>query len=157
MSVRLPDIYTRRSPAERRAIIVLLGIVCALVIAMLTLQVERSRERLAGELPALRASIAKLEASAAEVKRLRAMPAAAAPVPSPLASLATNSGGLSGAQITVLDERRVRLAADDIAFQALIEWLGSARATHGMRVESARLQSLPASGRVRAELVLIKS
>ena len=158
MRPSLRESYQRRTPGERRTIALVGAIAAAAILATLWLQLERSRERLARELPALRASIATLEASAAEVKRLRSLPPATASAPnSPLASLATNAGGVAGAQITVLDERRVRFAGDDVAFQALIEWLGNARATHGMRVESARLQSLPAAGRVRAELVLTKS
>jgi type II secretory pathway component PulM len=61
-----------------------------------------------------------------------------------------------GAQIVVLDERRVRLTGADVAFAALLDWLGSARATHGMRVETARLEPL-SPGRVRAELTLTRS
>ena len=150
------NLWRQRSERERLWIARVAALLGLALLAVLWLQSERSRERLALELPPLRASIAALERDAEEVRRLRATPATA-PAATPLASLATNAGGVPGAQITVLDERRVRLAGDDVAFQALIEWLGNARATHGMRVESARLQSLPGAGRVRAELVLTKS
>lgn len=130
-------------------------LVFALVVA-LWLQADRTRERLALELPQLRASIAALERDAEEVRRLRALPAAAAAATTPLAALATNAGGVPGAQIVVIDERRVRLTGADIAFATLLEWLGNARATHGMRVEAARLESI-SPGRVRAELTLARS
>ena len=123
------------------------------LLAVVWLQAEKSRERLAAELPQLRASIAALERDAEEVRRLKAMPAVTPGQATPLASLATNAGGVPGAQIVVLDDRRVRLTGADVAFAALLEWLGNARATHGMRVEAARLESL-SPGRVRAELTV---
>jgi general secretion pathway protein M len=148
--------WRQRSEGERtwltRAVVVLF-------LAILTaawLQADRTRARLAQELPQLRASIAALERDAEEVRRLRAMPAAAPATVTPLAALATNAGGVPGAQIAVLDERRVRLTGADVSFAALLEWVGNARATHGMRVEAARLESL-APGRVRAELTLARS
>jgi general secretion pathway protein M len=155
--MKLPASWTQRSDAERRVIGIGAALVALAILATLWLQVERSRERLARELPALRASIAALERDAAEVKRVRSLPPAAPIAATPLASLATNGGGVSGAQITVLDERRVKLAGSDVAFQSLLDWLAGARASHGMRVESARHGALGTAGRVRAELVLTKS
>ena len=45
----------------------------------------------------------------------------------------------------------------EIAFGALLEFLRNAQLTHGMRVESARLEAMPAPGRVRADLLLSRS
>lgn len=149
-------LWRQRSDRER-VWIARIGILVGLaLLAALWLQAERTRERLAQELPQLRASIAALERNAEEVRRLRTAPAAAPAAPTPLAALATNAGGVPGAQIVVLDERRVRLTGADVAFATLLEWLGSARVTHGMRVEAARLESL-SPGRVRAELTLARS
>lgn len=150
--------WNARSERDRRfleAAAVLAG--AALFITFVALPIERSRARLERELPEMRASIAALQRDADEAKRLRSQPPAAPGTSAPLASLATNSGGLAGAQIAVIDARRVRVTGADIAFGALLEWLGNAQATHGMRVESARLERLPAAGRVRAELVLARS
>lgn len=155
---RAAGYWSQRSQRERRAIAIGAAIVgLALFVAFVVLPIERSRERLAQELPRLRASIASLQRDAEEVKRLRALPAAASGASSPLASLATNAGGLPGASINVIDDKRVRVTGNDVAFGALLEWLGNAQATHGVRVESARLEALPSSGRVRAELVLARS
>lgn len=131
----------------------------ALVLALAAvawIEAERSRTRLAAELPRLRASISALERDAAEVDRLRTLPAAQPGAASPLAALATNGGGLPGAQVAVLDDRRVQVTGADVAFGRLLEWLRNAQATHGMRVESARLDAI-APGRVRAELLLTRS
>lgn len=155
---RIVQAWQDRSPGERRAATFAAALLALfLVVTLAWLPLERSRARLAGELPALRASIASLQRDADEVKRLRALPAAAPATGAPLASLATNSGGLAGTQMTVIDARRVRLTGADVGFGALLEWLANAQATHGMRVESARLDALPAAGRVRAELVLARS
>lgn len=135
----------------------LAAVVLVAVIAVMWVQAQRSRNQLAAQLPQLRASIAALERDAQEVAQLRAIPAAATPARSPLASLATDAGGVPGARITVLDERRVRFAADDVAFNALLEWLRLAQASHGMRVDSARIDVLPSPGRVKAELVLTRA
>jgi len=51
----------------------------------------------------------------------------------------------------------VRVSGADVAYGALLEWLGAAQASHGLRVESAKLDALPAAGRVRAELVLTRA
>lgn len=157
MSLR--DAWEARSPRDR-AILAWGGalLAVALVAALAWWPLERTRARLAAELPVLRASLAALERDAAEAKRLRAMPAgAAAPPATPLASLGTNAGGLAGAQVTVLDERRVRAMGADVSFAALLEWLRNAQVTHRMRVESAKLEALPTAGRVRAEIVLVRS
>ena len=149
-------LWRQRSERERLWI-ARIGVLAGFaLLAVLGLQAEKTRDRLARELPVLRASIATLERDAEEVRRLRATPAAAPAAVTPLASLATNAGGVPGAQIQVLDERRVRLTGADVAFATLLEWLGNARASHGMRVEAARLESI-SPGRVRAELTLARS
>lgn len=132
-----------------------LAIAAGLLVAWV--QAERSRAQLAAELPRLRASLAALERDAQEVLRLRALPPIASTARAPLASLATDAGGVANARITVLDERRVRFAGDDVAFSALLDWLRLAQSAHGMRVETARIEALAAAGRVKAELVLARS
>ncbi len=117
--------WLQRPPRERLVFAALAAFVLLVVVAVFVwLPLERARHRTAAQLPALRASLAALERDALEVKRLRAMPtttAATGAPREPLASLATNAGGLAGARITVLDERRVRVAGDDLAYGALLE------------------------------------
>jgi len=59
--------------------------------------------------------------------------------------------------VTVLDPKTVQVAASDVAFGALLEWLAGLQATQGLRVESARIEALPIAGRVRAELRLTRN
>jgi general secretion pathway protein M len=148
-----------RSPRER-AILYAIAAVVAIrdLTAFAWLPLERSRARLATQLPQLRASIAMLEREAEEAKRLRAMPPVA---PNPNASLSGSRDrrrqAATGAQVTVLDARTVAVNASDVAFGALLEWLVAAQAAQGLRVESARLEALPVAGRVRGELRLSRS
>jgi general secretion pathway protein M len=141
---------------------VVLGMIAglALFVTFVWLPLERSRARLADQLPALRASIATLERSAEEAKRLRSMaPVAPGAAREPLASLVTAAGGrsLPGAEIRVLDGNDVRVTGADIAYGALLEWLAMVHGTQGLRVVSARIEALPIAGRVRADLRLSRS
>lgn len=151
------DAWARRSPAEQRVIMGLGIAVAAIVLVVVWWPLERERTRWRAELPVLRASLAQMERQAQEVKRLRGAPPAAPGATSPLASLAANAGGLPGAQVSVIDERRVRVTGADVSFTALLEWLRAGEATHRVRVESARLDALPAPGRVRVDLVVARS
>lgn len=153
----LAKTWSSRPPRERRVIAALAVLALLVLLLIVWLQAERTRARLATELPGLRASIATLEQGVEEAKRLRAMPPPAAASGAPLASLASDAGGVPGAQITVIDARRVRLTGADVGFGALLEWLRLAQSRYGMRVESARLDALPAAGRVRAEIVLART
>ena len=130
-----------------------------LYVALVWLPLERMRARLGADLPALRASIASLERDAVEVKRLRGTPSSIPQHRLPLASLmSANAWGreLPGVQVSVPDEKHVRISGADVAFTALLDWLTTAQAAHGLRVESARMDALPAAGRVRAELTLVR-
>lgn len=151
--------WAQRPARERQVLRAGAVLLAALLAFVLWIDAERTRARLQAELPALRASIAALESDAAEVQRIRSAPAAPAQAGArgPLAALATQGGGLAGARFAVLDDRRMQVTGEDIAFGALLDFLRSAQASHGMRVESARLEALPRAGRVRAELTLARS
>jgi type II secretory pathway component PulM len=157
------DWWDRRTATERRTLGIAAAILAVAAIVLAWVELDRQRTRLSAELPKLRASIAALERDAAEVKRLRQVPDATSTaagrgtVANSLATLATNGGGLAGAQISILDDKRVKVGGSDIAFGSLLEWLRNAQSTHGMRVESARIEALPTAGRVRAELLLSRS
>jgi general secretion pathway protein M len=156
----LAQAWSARPDSERRALAALAMLALAvLVIAFAWLPMERSRQRLAAELPGIEASIALMQQQSAEVKRLRSLPASASPAAMPLAALLASGDltrALPGAQATLADERRVRLVAADAAYGALLETIASAQRAGGLRVETARIEALPAPGRVRAELTLAR-
>jgi general secretion pathway protein M len=153
--------WRSRSPRERSLVTAgLVGLAVMLVVALVWLPLERTRVRLAAQLPELRASVLGLERDAEEVRQMRALAPTIPANPAPLASLiAANAWAreLPGVQLTVPDEKHVRLAGADISFTALLDWLTNAQAAHGLRVESARIEALAAPGRVRAELTLARS
>lgn len=145
---------------SRKTLLALAGVaIVILLIAFAWLPLERSRARLNAELPAMRTSIAVLERNAEEARRLRSLVPAPSARNEPLASVATAAGGkpVPGAQIAILDARTLVVSGGDVAFGALLEWLQAVQAAQGLRVETARIEALPAPGRVRAELRLSRS
>ncbi|HEX4331570.1 MAG TPA: type II secretion system protein GspM [Usitatibacter sp.] len=159
MSAR--DLWYARPERERSAIAAGAVVVAImLVVALAWLPLERTRSRLNAELPVLRASVDELQRDASEAKRLKAMAPTIPANPAPLAPLiAANDWAreLPGVQLSIPDEKHVRLTAADVGFTALLDWLVTAQAAHGLRVESARIESLATQGHVRAELVLARS
>ena len=146
-----------RTPRERSTIGAIAAVAAlALLVAFAWLPLERTRARLQKQLPDLRASLASLERQADEARRLRALPPVAATRNEPLVSILTAGGGrpLPGAQLTVLDGKTLAVQASDVAFGTLVEWLAAMQSSQGLRVAEARLEALPAAGRVRGELRL---
>jgi general secretion pathway protein M len=147
-----------RSPRERQVLAV--GGALAIVLVVLAfawLPLERSRARLARELPGLRASVATMRAQAQEVRQLRTLPVRDAAASAPLSTLiasGTLAQGLPGARVSTLDAKRLKLAVDDASWTRLVEWLASVQSAHGLAVDSATAEALAAPGRVRAEIVL---
>ena len=157
----LADIWFARPERERSALtagLVVLAIM--LVVALVWLPLERTRTRLAAELPRLRASVDQLQLDAGEAKRLKAMAPTFPVNQAPLATVIRSdmwARELPGVQVSIPDEKHVKLIAIDVGFTALLDWLVTAQAAHGLTVESARIDALPAQGHVRAELVLARS
>jgi general secretion pathway protein M len=146
------DLWRSRAPRERRVLAIgATAVALLLFVALAWLPVQRTHTRLERELPAVRASIAALEHQAEEVRRLRALPAAAS---------AANPGALpalAGAQVSTPAPGRVHVVASDVGFNALLDWIAAAEAAQGLHVEAAHLEALPTAGRVRADLTLARS
>lgn len=149
---RLREGRSEREVRAATAIAIVVGLLIVYAFAWLPLQ--RARTRLEADLPALRASLATMQRAADEAKRLRALPPAANQQ-APVGSLASSPP--AGTQVTVVDPKRVRVVASDAAFTALLEWMMAAQASHGLRVESARLDALPAAGRVKGDILMSRS
>lgn len=158
----IADTWRQRPPRER-AVFVGVAAVAALllVVAFVWLPLERGRTTLRAEIPRLAGALATMERQREELKLTRALPpATAAAAPAALAAVVASGSiarGVTGAQVTLVDERRVRVVAADASYGAVLEAVAAAQIAHGLRVESARIDALPSRGRVRAELVLAKS
>jgi general secretion pathway protein M len=150
--MKAAELWRSRPPHERR-MLAAGGAAAAvlLFVALVWLPLARTHARLEREAPQQRESIAALERQAAEVRRLRAMPAVNPAIPSGA------TPPLPGAQVSVPAPGRLHLVANDVAFAALIDWLTAVQAAQGVHVESARIEALPAAGRVRADVVLARS
>ena len=149
-----PAWWRGRPARERRVLAIGAGVVALLLfVGLVWVPVARTHARIERELPALRASLETLSQQAREVQRLRALPAAQTSGGAAAGSLPT----LVGAQVSIPSPGRVRLAASDVAFSALLDWLAAAEAAQALHVESAHIEALPTAGRVRAELTLARS
>jgi len=141
-------LWRARSARERR-VLAWGGSIAAvlLFVALAWIPLARTHARLEREMPAVRASVDSLQRQADEVRRLRALPAVAA-------AAQGSTPPLPGAQVTTPAPGRLRVVASDVAFGALLDWLTAVEAAQGLHVESARIEALPTSGRVRADLTL---
>lgn len=161
VAMNAPAFWTARSPRERAVLGWAMAVAAALlVIAFAWLPMERARARTAGQLPPLRASVAAMRLEAAEAAALRALRAPEASTAASLANLVASGAlaqGIPGARLTALDSRRVRLTVEDASWMRLVEWLGTLGSVHGLVTEEATIEALPATGRVRADIVLAGS
>ena len=150
--------WRSRSDAERtRITAIATGVALVLLVALVWLPMQRASVRLENELPGLRAATATMKRQAEQVAALRAAPPRSTAAAQPLASLA-GSGALAqalpGIQVAALDERRLRVTANDVAWGALLGWIADAKAQHGLDITSARVEALAMTGRVKADLAL---
>jgi len=157
--MRAPDFWRARSPRERAVLGSGAAVIAAmLAMALVWLPLERTRVRLEREVPELRAGLAVLQRDAAEARRLRSMAPIAAQSAAPLATLAAGAvAAPPGARLVLADPGHLRLTGADVGFTQLLEWLASAVANHGLRVESAHLEALAAPGRVRVDITLART
>lgn len=151
------DLWQSRSERERRVVLICAALLAILLVfALVWLPLERTRTRLELAMPQLRASIEELKREADEVKRLKSIAPTVTGNPTPLVALATQNT-LTGAQVSVPDDKHVHVIANDVGFTRLLDWLVSVQSTHALRVERARIEALPMTGRVRADLTLSRS
>ena len=159
MKKQLIQFWRSRAPRER---VVLAGgsalLALALGFAYGWLPMQRDTAQLRKALPQLRAQARQLQQDADEAKRLKGRPARAREGGSLAAVIEqrATAGGLREQieSITPQDAGRVRVALPEVAFDAWIGWLGELQASHGVRVESARIDAGEEPGMVKVEAVL---
>src|SRR4051812_24293053 len=151
--MKAPAFWRSRSMRERRVLAIGGGLTALLLfVALVWLPLVRTHGRLEREIPQLRASIASLERQADEVRRLRS-----SPTPAASAGTAGTMPQLAGAQVSTPAPGRLHIVANDVAFAALLDWLTAVQSAQGLHVESAHVEALPTTGRVRADLTLARS
>lgn len=159
MKTQLIQFWRSRAPRER----VVLGggtalLVVALGYAYGWLPMQREAAQLRAALPQLRVQAQQLQQDAQEATRLRSRPAAAQ-AGGNLATLIDQRATAAGLRdrveaITPQDAGRVRVVLPEVAFDAWLGWLGELQASHGVRVESARVEAAGEAGMVRVDAVL---
>jgi general secretion pathway protein M len=158
MKKQLIQFWRSRAPRER---VVLAGgsalLALALGFAYGWLPMQRDAAQLRKALPQLRAQAHQLQQDAAEATRLKARPAGSHG--GSLAAIVEQRATAGGLRerieaITPQDAGRVRVVLPEVAFDAWIGWLGELQASHGVRVDSTRIDAGDEPGLVKVEAVL---
>lgn len=160
MKDQLIRLWRTRVPRER---LVLAGgsalLVLALGFAYAWLPMQRDVKQLRQVLPQLRAQARQLQQDAQEVARLKAQPAVIRETGS-LAHAIEQRALATGLReriesITPQDAGHVRVLLPQVTFDAWIVWIGELQASHGVRVESARIEATDVPGMVSVDAVLV--
>jgi len=155
----LIQFWRSRAPRER---LVLAGgsalLVLALLYAYVWLPMQRDVAQLRLALPPLREQARQLQQDAAEVGRLKALPAVSREAGS-LARAVEQRAIASGLRermesITPQGVGQVRVVLPQVGFDAWIALLGELQSGEGVRVESARIEAADEAGMVSVDAVL---
>ena len=130
----------------------------ALLYGMAWLPISEQRKKLSASLPQLRSQAAQLHADSQQVTALRANSSAAS------GSTNAKSGVETGLQavglrdkitaIDRVDDHRVRITFNAIAFDGLLSFLETMQSEQRLRVESLQVEGLPQTGRVKGTATL---
>jgi general secretion pathway protein M len=159
MKDQLIQFWRSRAPRER----LILGggsalLVLALGYAYAWLPMQRDVAQLRQALPQLRVQAQQLQQDAQEVTRLKAQPAVTQAAGS-LVSAVEQGALASGLReriesITPQDASHVRVVLPQVTFDEWVGWLGELQTSHGVRVESARIEATDDAGMVSVDAVL---
>lgn len=159
MTTALRALWQSRSPRERRALRAALVLVAAILLLALAAAALQAREPLRRDVAALRADNARMQQQALELAQLRAMP----PPPAHGELLATVQSSIEAtslasglAQVESPDTDHVVVVFKAVAFADWLRWV-EALATRQVRLESCRIEALPASGRVGVTATFVRT
>ena len=145
MKQRLLKIWESRSPRDRVVIAILAAVVGAALYFLLAQSAYRARTQLGASLTLLRAQAKQLNLDAAEVERVRAIPAP----PTSQTNLRTlvqaraEAAGLARAlvRIDAPDANQVQVVFGAVAFADWLPWVASLQAEH-VRLDTSRVEAL---------------
>lgn len=157
MNELLKTWWQRLATRERR----LIGwggaaLLLALAYAYLWQPLDAERHKVRAGLPALRATAAGVKAQAEEAVRLKDLGAPAltgAALQAAVQQAASDSGSGKTLQSAILDDAHVSAAWSEISFDAWTAMLALLQSGKHVRLESATIDALPASGLVRVQAV----
>lgn len=158
MKDALIQFWRARAPRERLVLAGAALLVPALGFAYGWLPMQREVAQLRQALPQLREQARQVEQDAEEVARLKKLPAVRQAKDN-LASAIEQRALASGLReriesITPQGAGKVKVVLPQVAFDHWIALLGELQASHGVRVESTRIQAADEAGMVSVEAVL---
>ncbi len=160
MKARLLKLWESRSPRDRLVIAVVAALVAVLLYVWLLQSAYRARVQIGSSLSVLRTQAQRLNADAAELDRVRAVPIP----PLPQTDLRTQvqaaaaSAGLARAllRIDAPDANQVQVAFGSVSFAEWLAWIAGLQAQH-VRLESSRIEALSTPGLVGVTATLSRA
>ena len=160
MKAALRRAWESRAPRERLVIAALAAVLGAASYSLLLHSATRARVQLGASVGALRTQAALLEQQAAELERLRTIPAPPASTTDlrTLVQARIEAARLSGAltRIDGQDANHVGVTFGAVPFADWLGWIESLQAQH-VRLEAARIEALAAPGMVSATATLTRA
>jgi len=160
MRAQLKAFWQARAPRERQVIIALAVLVAAALYLALLQSANQARLRLGRSVTALQEQAGRLDRDAAELQRLRALPAAAASQTDLRTLVAAQAGaaGLSHALLHIepAGADQVQAAFGAVAFADWVKWVAGLQALH-VRLDTCRIEAMSTPGLVSVTATLIRS
>jgi general secretion pathway protein M len=148
------EFWQQRNSRERAILSVGAGLLAlALLYGLAWLPVSNERKRLAASLPELRVKAQHMREQGLEAAQLKTSiggDAGATDVRQAIED-SLKAAGLRAkiGAIDRIDNRRIRITLDAVAFDPFAAWVQSLQSEHHIRMESAQIEALPDSGRVK--------
>lgn len=159
MMTRLRKAWESRAPRERTIIAILALALVIILYLWLVLSGGGQHRRLHASMDTLRSQAVRLEQEAAELERLRAAPSIAIS-PTDLLTLVQAQAGSarlasSLVKLEARDADQVVVGFGAVAFTDWLNWIASLETQH-IRLDSCRIESLPAPGMVSVTATLLR-
>lgn len=152
--------WQSRPARERQAALGGLGLLAVVACLALVVAALQAREPLLRDVRALRATAATMDLQVRELERLRRLPAPAAPEQTlrarVQAALDANLPPAAATRLESPDPGQVVVVFETVAFAAWLRWTQDL-ATRQVRLESCRIDALPAPGQVSITATLVPS
>ena len=160
MRAQLKAFWQARAPRDRQLIVALTLTVAALLYLWLLQSATQARQALTRSVTALKEQAGRLDRDAAELQRLRALPAAAASRTDLRALVAAQAGaaGLSQALLHIqpAGADQVQVAFGAVAFADWVKWVAGLQALH-VRLDTCRIEAMSSPGLVSVTATLSRS
>lgn len=151
----------KRAPRRERAVVVVLVVILGIALYLwLALSVGQTRQRLHTTVATLQAQAAQVEQQAAEIGRLRAIPAPSASQ-TDLRTLVQDQAGAAGLSRTVVsidasNSDQLVMVFGAVVFADWLKWIADMKAQR-VRVDICRIEALSSPGMVSVTVTLIRA